>query len=336
MSGKTGNMKASIKFREDQKPIFKAKVPLSILGLPFQSGISAADSKELCLNLGTLFESGPSFKVSYRPSDSKVPFSLIVKTGIGRFGSPIFSPMSMNAEFNFLGDRNPTFFIHFTPQIGNFSFKRSVSSTFPEIKAHSNGSDINAEKEGLGNSGESPANLVANRTEIDRPLSRKIDSLLSGVQVNATTILPLRDRAELNLRWSVRLPVELKNPFAGDRTGDISCSNFPSLVLSKIGIELVASKRDQIPNFSEKDDVAGTCLSVKRQLEVLQKENLSMRKSIDELRSEIATAKHSPLAVAMDSGKKAESELDRNSGNSAAGKNWNKEMKMARATTEIK
>uniref|UniRef100_A0A2P2PXG3 Uncharacterized protein n=1 Tax=Rhizophora mucronata TaxID=61149 RepID=A0A2P2PXG3_RHIMU len=61
-------MKASLKFREDQKPLFRAKAPLSIFGLPFQSGIVAGESKELTLNLATFFESGPSIKIAYRPN----------------------------------------------------------------------------------------------------------------------------------------------------------------------------------------------------------------------------------------------------------------------------
>ncbi|KAL0014291.1 hypothetical protein SO802_001360 [Lithocarpus litseifolius] len=68
-------MKASLKFHEDQKPLLRAKVPLSILGLPFQSGVIAGESKELTLNLGTFSESGPSIKIAYHPNDTWNPFS---------------------------------------------------------------------------------------------------------------------------------------------------------------------------------------------------------------------------------------------------------------------
>ncbi|KAK7815418.1 hypothetical protein CFP56_001595 [Quercus suber] len=123
-------MKASLKFREDQKPLLRAKVPLSILGLPFQSGVIAGESKELTLNLGTFFESGPSIKIAYRPNDTWNPFSLVVKTGTGPFGSPISSSMLMSAEFNLIGRGNPGFMLHFKPQFGDFSIKKSQSSVF--------------------------------------------------------------------------------------------------------------------------------------------------------------------------------------------------------------
>ncbi|XP_019198542.1 PREDICTED: E3 ubiquitin-protein ligase At1g63170-like [Ipomoea nil] len=79
-------MKASIKFREDQKPLLRAKVPISILSFPFQLGIAAGESKELSLSLGTFFDAGPSIKFSYRPNDSQKPFSFVPKTGLGNYG----------------------------------------------------------------------------------------------------------------------------------------------------------------------------------------------------------------------------------------------------------
>ncbi|KAI6673531.1 hypothetical protein NL676_001437 [Syzygium grande] len=45
-------MKASLKFREDQKPLIRTKVPLGILGLPSDSASSPA-SRELALHLDT-------------------------------------------------------------------------------------------------------------------------------------------------------------------------------------------------------------------------------------------------------------------------------------------
>ncbi|KAJ6304153.1 hypothetical protein OIU77_017934 [Salix suchowensis] len=126
-------MKASLKFREERNPLLRAKVPLNILGLPFQSGIISGESKELSLNLSTFFQSGPSVKISYRPNDTWNPFSLVIKTGTGHFGSPVSSSMIMSAEFNLLskGDSNlkPIFMLHFKPQFGDFSIKKSQSST---------------------------------------------------------------------------------------------------------------------------------------------------------------------------------------------------------------
>ncbi|CAH8314263.1 unnamed protein product [Eruca vesicaria subsp. sativa] len=58
--------------------------------------------------------------------------SLIVKTGTGPFGSPISTSMLMSAEFNLLGkgsNNTPTFMLHFKPRFGDFSIKKSHSSS---------------------------------------------------------------------------------------------------------------------------------------------------------------------------------------------------------------
>uniref|UniRef100_A0A0V0GV35 Putative ovule protein n=1 Tax=Solanum chacoense TaxID=4108 RepID=A0A0V0GV35_SOLCH len=122
-------MKASLKFRENQNPIVKAKIPL---GFPLRSSIETSTNdvkdRDLCLSFSTFFQSGPVLKLFYRPNDSDRPFGLVVKTGVGSFGSPIEAPMTMSAEFNFLGNGNPSFFLHFKPQLGDFSIRRSVNS----------------------------------------------------------------------------------------------------------------------------------------------------------------------------------------------------------------
>lgn len=57
------------------------------------------------------------------------PFGLVVKTRVGSLGSPIEAPMTMSAELNFLGNGNPNFFLHFKPQLGDFSIRSSVNSS---------------------------------------------------------------------------------------------------------------------------------------------------------------------------------------------------------------
>ena len=58
------------------------------------------------------------------------PFSLVVKTGAGLFGSPISSSMLMSAEFNLIRHGNPSFMLHFKPQFWDFSIKKLQSSVF--------------------------------------------------------------------------------------------------------------------------------------------------------------------------------------------------------------
>ncbi|KAK1287232.1 hypothetical protein QJS10_CPB19g00976 [Acorus calamus] len=121
-------MKASVKFRDERTPLFRAKVPLHILGFPFSSAVSAGDTKELRLDLSTAFDSGPSLRLSYRPNDPSNPFSLAVTTGVGPLGSPSGAPMSISAEFGLIGGgrRSPAFLLQLKPRIGDFSIRRSV------------------------------------------------------------------------------------------------------------------------------------------------------------------------------------------------------------------
>ncbi|KAK9986651.1 hypothetical protein SO802_031602 [Lithocarpus litseifolius] len=286
-------MKASLKFREDQKPLLRAKVPLSILGLPFQSGVIAGESKELTLNLGTFFESGPSIKIAYRPNDTWNPFSLVVKTGTGPFGSPISSSMLMSAEFNLIGRGNPSFMLHFKPQFGDFSIKKSQSSVFDgkgKLVKSLNGavpeddSSIEVVEKPFTNGAFSRTALTVDST------AGTIAGLFSGIEVAARTTLPVRGRAVVNFRWGVRVPAEVKsvgeNPTAG-----ISFQKIPFLVMNKIGIEHVDggdSKMKTSPdvNFPASGDVAEACFTVKRQLEVLHAENGLLKKAVEDLRRE--------------------------------------------------
>ncbi|KAA8516993.1 hypothetical protein F0562_017189 [Nyssa sinensis] len=264
-------MKASLRFREEQKPLFRAKVPLKVLGFPFQSGIVSGESKELSLNLSTFFDSGPSLKFTYRPNDSLNPFSLIFKTGIGHFGSPISSPITMGAEFNLIGKQNPRFFFHFKqPQFGDFTVKKSQSSDFVKcIESKSNGvvSDDDPSVE-----------------FIDTPVGKSV-----------------RQRAVVNLRWGVRFPAAEEEGWLVAKTNPmarVSSQKFPLLVLNKIGIEHAAgddsNDRNKVGpslNSPGNADVAEACFGVKRQLEIIQAENGLLRKAMDDLKSEIGTGK---------------------------------------------
>ena len=291
-------MKASLKFREDQKPLLRAKVPLSILGLPFQSGVIAGESKELTLNLGTFFESGPSIKIAYRPNDTWNPFSLVVKTGTGPFGSPISSSMLMSAEFNLIGRGNPSFMLHFKPQFGDFSIKKSQSSVFDgKLVKSLNGavpeddSSIEVVEKPFMNGASSKTALAVDST------AGTIAGLFSGIEVAARTTLPVRGRAVVNFRWGVRVPAEVKsvgeNPNPNPNpTAGISFQKIPFLVMNKVGIEHVDggdSKKKTSPDVNfppASGDVAEACFTVKRQLEILHAENGLLKKAVEDLRRE--------------------------------------------------
>lgn len=314
-------MKASLKFREEQKPLFRAKVPLSILGLPFRSGIVAGESRELSLNLSTFFESWPSIKIGYRPNDAWNPFSLIVKTGTGPFGSPVSSSMLMSAEFNLLGRGNPAFMLHFKPQFGDFSIKKSQSSVLDQkaiLKAPNGGvlenDDTSIEVV------ESP--MLKKITVLPSRAAGEFAGVLAGVDMVATTALPVRSRAVVNFRWGVRVPAEITS----ESTAGINFKKMPYLVMNKIGVEHVdgadskekTSKKEagQQLGITGKADVVEVCFNLKRQMEILQSENGLLKKAVEDLRREILDGKSNPFNGDLNSGKYRE--FERNGNNKAS------------------
>uniref|UniRef100_A0A2P2IQ47 Uncharacterized protein MANES_04G138500 n=1 Tax=Rhizophora mucronata TaxID=61149 RepID=A0A2P2IQ47_RHIMU len=315
-------MKASLKFREDQKPLFRAKVPLSIVGLPFQSGIVAGESRELSLNLATFFESGPSIKIAYRPNDTWNPFSLVFRTGTGPYGSPFSSSMLMSAEFSLLGRGKPSFMLHFKPRFGDFHIKKSQSSSDFEksVSCFQNGrvssdddSSIEVVEAPVLNGERRDEGFCGKRfVDLPQPTASAIVKALSSVEVAATTKLPMRSHAVMNFRWGVRVPTENAET-GGDSTAGINFKKIPFLVMKKIGIEHVYgddsnSKASTTlankvgPEFGNAD-VADACLTVKRQLEVLQAENGLLKRAVDDLRQEIGPSKLTSPAVDWSSGK---------------------------------
>ncbi|CAK9868759.1 unnamed protein product [Sphagnum jensenii] len=146
-------MKASVKVRgEGKKPLIRAKLPLTILGLPFVSAITAGNAEELALHVGAYLVLGPSpspssscsCKLSYRPNDEHRAFTLVLKTtgsglGLGFCCSSASSPttiedaasLSIAAEFNLSNSGNPSFFLRLKPRFGDLSFRKETCSSSP-------------------------------------------------------------------------------------------------------------------------------------------------------------------------------------------------------------
>ncbi|KAJ6778777.1 hypothetical protein OIU74_002542 [Salix koriyanagi] len=280
-------MKASLKFREERNPLLRAKVPLNILGLPFQSGIISGESKELSLNLSTFFQSGPSVKISYRPNDTWNPFSLVIKTGTGHLGSPVSSSMIMSAEFNLLskGDSNlkPSFMLHFKPQTVALRLMYddgSIEAATPTLGA------VNGV-------------FCGKRITVLPPvMASAVAGVFSGVEIAAKTRLPVRSKAVVSFRWGVRVPADIKSGGGGGgaSTTGINFRKIPCFVMNKIGIEQgdgrdERSKKEGTAEKAGMDlgnaEVAEACLGVKRQLEVLQSENGHLKKAVEELSEEM-------------------------------------------------
>ncbi|XP_073010048.1 uncharacterized protein [Typha latifolia] len=304
-------MKASIKFREDRKPLVRAKVPISVLGLPFLSGIAAGDGKELRLDLATAFEFGPSFRVSYCPNDSWNPFTLAIKTGIGAFGSPAAAPFSMTAEFNLLGrgvgTGGPTFSILFKPRFGDFTIKKSALSSSAPIPAAAVEENIHASNgqppiNGLENGVHSGKKANGFAADVGTSGVGGIGRMLSGVEVTARSVLPVGNRAAVRFRWGLKMPPELRSAISdgGGRypVPGITLSKIPLLVMNKVSIEHVVDKAE--PKESKTTlahEAAETSSLVKRQLESMQAENNLLRRAVEDIRTEIGSWKASPAAV---------------------------------------
>ena len=99
-----------------------------------------------------------------------------------------------------------------------------------------------------------------------------------GVAVMARTVMPVTKGLLLNLRWGVNLP-------GG------SGMKMPCLTVNKIGLERVVeeaklNKKKQGKGASETDLelLKGMCFWMKRDLEVVEKENREMKRVLDEMR----------------------------------------------------
>lgn len=222
----------------------------------------------------------------------------------------------------------PTFSLHFKPQLGHFSLhKRTASSSDPNPDPDSGthlvaGSHLDSvsssnlefgnvyapdsvgsmgwqevklepvtgkEKEGFAN---------PNPNDIDGayapnggifgflperhlvPEDRKKGGF-SGVAVKARTVVPLSKRVKMNLRWGVNLP------------GDMGIK-MPYLTVNKIVVERIEEMKETKEKSSEytKGDLEllkGMCFWMRRDLEIIEKENRDMKQILEYMRSRVST-----------------------------------------------
>ncbi|KAL2251352.1 uncharacterized protein LOC105173780 [Sesamum indicum] len=227
-------MKASLTLREDPKnPIVKAKIPLTIFGVPFSSRVEAGDYKELCISFSTAFRSGPLLRFSYRPNDSCRQFGVTLRTGIGKFGSPAESPISISAEFNSIGNNcRPSFLLQFKPRSGDFSVRSLVES--PQL----NLSSENYESLAVENVVVSEERLTWNQL-----FSRAYGVLTEG-EMRATTSVPV-NHSVVRLGWSMKFlpPVATAEGGGGGSWAEFLSKELPYLVLRKIAVEHVPGQK---------------------------------------------------------------------------------------------
>ncbi|KAL6844776.1 hypothetical protein ACP4OV_025435 [Aristida adscensionis] len=316
-------MKASIKLRDDDRPLLRAKVPVAVLGLPFLSGLSAGgDARDLRFDLSTAFPAGPALRFSYRPNDALQPFALSVRTGLGALGSPARAPFALAAEFNVLSSAPPAFTLLFKPRVGDFAVASSVRSPPPppphledhaasppplaikmaDLAANGDGHDRDAHGAfSFGGNGLA-ANVAAAAAGRG---GGGVGSLLSGMRLTTRSVLPLWSRASLRFQWGLRVPPELKAALADDgcgrKAGSLAISKLPLLVMNKITIEHTPQKASEPEAGKKRKNEAlpagdGKEFSLmKMQLEALNTESIMLRRAVEDLRAEIGGGRANPL-----------------------------------------
>lgn len=302
-------MKASIKFRDDDLPLMRAKVPIGVLGLPFQTGLSAGgDPRELRFDLSTAFSSGPALRLSYRPNDPAVPFALSVRAGVGALGSPARSPFSLAAEFNLLSassSGSPAFFLLLKPRLGDFSLSHTLrSSSIPPPRTVGEASDSDGlgpraalEYKAFSSSGNGFAADVAAAGRSGA------GGLLSGMRLATSSALPLWGRAAMRFSWGIRAPPGLLAVDGRSKDARSPVSRMPLLVINKICIEQSprtdtdTGKEDKKKSSrAEASPPAATDASegdgegfslMRRQLEAMSAESGMLRRAVEDLRAEV-------------------------------------------------
>lgn len=120
-------MKASLKFREEKNPLLRAKLPFNAGVFQLSSGVAVGNSKELAIHVGTFFPAGPAIKLAFKPNDQS-PLSVVLKAGLGLWGSPNGAPITLKAEF-YISPKSgdPVFALRVKPRVGDFSFQKDVN-----------------------------------------------------------------------------------------------------------------------------------------------------------------------------------------------------------------
>lgn len=113
-------------------------------------------------------------------------------------------------------------------------------------------------------------------------LGRKKEGLLSGAAVKARTELPLSKGVKLNLRWVLKLPANLG-------------TKMPTLTVSKVSVERIEEVKEVKAKKNVKDGEAdmelmkGMVFWMRRDLEVIEKENRDLKQCLEEMRQGVSS-----------------------------------------------
>ncbi|KAK9716228.1 hypothetical protein RND81_06G219500 [Saponaria officinalis] len=332
-------MKLSLKFREEtkhQNPLLRAKIPVSILGLPFLSGIVAGDSSDLSFSLRSNFSAGPSLSLSYHPTLSPPPsavsaaafppFSVSLKSGIGIFGSPKDSPLVFSANFNPNSLTTPTFSLFIKPQFGNFSLFKSVDSASEgpiRVGGYGLNGDVgNGSVSDFGNGVDLGDGSKMGGVLKSLNMETSKGGILSGIFVAARTSMPVAKRALLNFRWGVDFPAENEGLKSG----------FPVLVMNKISLERIEDVKKSVEDEEKRRIVEtkvgdlellkGMCGWMRKEVEELHKENREMRLALEGLRAKPSPSSRNRGEEREKVGKKAVHSLSQNAEGMSGFERW--------------
>ncbi|KAH7427109.1 hypothetical protein KP509_10G031000 [Ceratopteris richardii] len=121
-------MKFSAKFREERSLLLRAKVPFNLGHIPLSSSVSVGSKEDLALQLATAFSFGPVVKLAFKPHDLN-PVSIILKSGLGLWGSPNDAPLTVSAEISLspkVHDRLLS--VSIKPRLGDFTIRKEVKN----------------------------------------------------------------------------------------------------------------------------------------------------------------------------------------------------------------
>lgn len=110
------------------------------------------------------------------------------------------------------------------------------------------------------------------------------DEFLSGIAMMARTVLPVTKRVMMNMRWGVNIPAKLG-------------SKLPYLTVNKIAIQTVEEevkeekKKNAETYAGDLELLKGMCFWMRRDLEVLEKENRDMKQRLEDMKLGVS-AKH--------------------------------------------
>ncbi|KAL5862546.1 hypothetical protein ACOSQ3_000060 [Xanthoceras sorbifolium] len=333
-------MKLSLKL-QDEHPLLKAKIPITIFSHPFTSSLittaTSATPQDLSFSLSTNFSSGPSLRFTYTPvsttsvttttattTTTTSPFSLSLKSGLGLFGSPHDSPLIFSAHFS-LSPTNPSsvtpsFFLHFKPQLGNFSLRKTTSSSNPSPTISGSHSVSGAHlQSGSSSNSEFTNGLVSNEASgwqdlklettnatengfanFNSSFHNGVDSS-NGIGFVKERAMVWRDGKKggfftgISVKANTELPVTkgvMLNLRWGVNFPADSEVKLPYLTVNKIGIERVEKveevkknkKKNVEGNAGDLELLKGMCFWMKRDLEALEKENRDMKQCLEEMR----------------------------------------------------